>query len=42
MGYGRRVLASLPAAPVTHRLDDIERFFAAGDGPAASQPTGVV
>ncbi|MEO6213835.1 MAG: ATP-dependent DNA helicase [Vicinamibacterales bacterium] len=28
MGYGRRVLASLPAAPVTHRLDDIDRFFA--------------
>jgi ATP-dependent DNA helicase DinG len=27
MGYGRRVLASLPAAPVTHRLADIERFF---------------
>lgn len=27
MGYGRRVLASLPPAPVTHRLDDIERFF---------------
>jgi ATP-dependent DNA helicase DinG len=29
MGYGRRFLASLPAAPVTHRLDDIERFFRA-------------
>ncbi len=29
MGYGRRVLASLPPAPVTHRLDDIERFFGA-------------
>jgi ATP-dependent DNA helicase DinG len=27
MGYGRRFLASLPPAPVTHRLDDIERFF---------------
>jgi ATP-dependent DNA helicase DinG len=28
MGYGRRILASLPRAPVTHRLDDIEQFFA--------------
>ena len=28
MGYGRRFLASLPPAPVTHRLDDVERFFA--------------
>ena len=28
MGYGRRFLASMPPAPVTHRLDDIERFFA--------------
>jgi ATP-dependent DNA helicase DinG len=28
MGYGHRFLASLPPAPVTHRLDDIERFFA--------------
>jgi ATP-dependent DNA helicase DinG len=28
MGYGRRFLASLPPAPVTHRLADIERFFA--------------
>ncbi|MBA3296008.1 MAG: ATP-dependent DNA helicase [Acidobacteria bacterium] len=28
MGYGRRFLASLPPAPVTHRLDDIDRFFA--------------
>ena len=27
MGYGRRFLASLPPAPVTHRLADIERFF---------------
>jgi ATP-dependent DNA helicase DinG len=31
MGYGRRFLASLPPAPVTHALDDIERFF---DSPA--------
>jgi len=29
MGYGRRFLASLPAAPVTSQLEDIERFFAA-------------
>jgi ATP-dependent DNA helicase DinG len=27
MGYGRRFLASLPPAPVTSVLDDIERFF---------------
>ncbi len=27
MGYGRRILASLPAAPVTHRIADIENFF---------------
>lgn len=27
-GYGRRFLAALPPAPITHRLDDIERFFA--------------
>ena len=30
MGYGRRFLESLPAAPITHTLDDVERFFAAG------------
>ena len=28
MGYGRRFLGSIPQAPVTHDLDDIERFFA--------------
>ncbi len=27
MGYGRRFLASLPPAPVTSQLQDIERFF---------------
>jgi len=27
MGYGRRFLASLPPAPVTHELDAVERFF---------------
>jgi ATP-dependent DNA helicase DinG len=27
MGYGRRFLASLPPAPVTHQLGDVERFF---------------
>jgi ATP-dependent DNA helicase DinG len=26
-GYGRRFLASMPAAPVTDRLDDVSRFF---------------
>ena len=28
MGYGRRFLASLPPAPVTHDVGDVERFFA--------------
>jgi ATP-dependent DNA helicase DinG len=28
MGYGARFLASLPPAPVTHRVEDVERFFA--------------
>jgi len=28
MGYGRRFLESLPPAPITHRIDDVERFFA--------------
>jgi ATP-dependent DNA helicase DinG len=28
MGYGRRFLASMPPAPVTHDLDAIGRFFA--------------
>ncbi len=36
MGYGARFRASLPPAPVTHDLRDIERFFAAD----APQPTG--
>ena len=27
MGYGRRFLASLPPAPLTHDLDAVERFF---------------
>ena len=27
MGYGRRFLASLPPAPVTHDLDAVRRFF---------------
>jgi ATP-dependent DNA helicase DinG len=27
MGYGRRILASLPPAPLTHRLLDVARFF---------------
>jgi ATP-dependent DNA helicase DinG len=29
MGYGRRFLASLPPAPVTHDLVDVARFFGA-------------
>jgi ATP-dependent DNA helicase DinG len=28
MAYGRRFLASLPPAPVTYDIDDVERFFA--------------
>jgi ATP-dependent DNA helicase DinG len=28
MGYGRRILASLPRAPITHRIADIAAFFA--------------
>jgi ATP-dependent DNA helicase DinG len=27
MGYGRRFLASMPPAPVTHDLDAVARFF---------------
>jgi ATP-dependent DNA helicase DinG len=27
MGYGRRFLASLPPAPVTHDVEDVARFF---------------
>ena len=27
MAYGRRFLASLPPAPLTHDLADVERFF---------------
>ena len=30
MGYGRRFLASLPPAPITHTLEDVERFFGTG------------
>jgi ATP-dependent DNA helicase DinG len=32
MGYGRRFLASLPPAPITRNLDDIQRFFARQSG----------
>jgi ATP-dependent DNA helicase DinG len=27
MGYGRRFLGSLPPAPLTHSLDDVQKFF---------------
>jgi len=30
MGYGRRFLASLPPAPITHTLEDVGRFFGTG------------
>jgi ATP-dependent DNA helicase DinG len=36
MGYGSRFRASLPPAPVTHELDDIERFFSSAASEAAS------
>ena len=39
MGYGRRFLASLPPAPVTHQLADVERFFSADDA-RAEPPAG--
>ena len=26
-GYGKRFLDSIPPAPVTHKLSDVERFF---------------
>ena len=32
MGYGRRFLASLPPAPVTNQLKDVEHFFATDGG----------
>jgi ATP-dependent DNA helicase DinG len=28
MGYGERFLKSLPPCPLTHRREDVERFFA--------------
>jgi ATP-dependent DNA helicase DinG len=31
MGYGRRFLASLPPAPLTHHLADVSRFFEPDD-----------
>ena len=34
MGYGRRFLASLPPAPVTHDLDMIDKFFDHAEAPA--------
>ena len=36
MGYGRRFLASLPPAPITHRIEDVEAFFAIDDAAARS------
>jgi ATP-dependent DNA helicase DinG len=39
MGYGRRFLASLPPAVMTHNLQDIGRFFAAKQGgPPSPRP----
>lgn len=39
MGYGARFRASLPPAPVTHDLRDIDRFFA-DEAAAAAAPAG--
>jgi ATP-dependent DNA helicase DinG len=39
MGYGRRFRASLPPAPVTYELDDIEEFFASEPGTTADRST---
>ncbi|MBI3049452.1 MAG: ATP-dependent DNA helicase [Acidobacteria bacterium] len=36
MGYGRRFLASLPPAPVTHELDAVDRFFRVNYGESGS------
>jgi hypothetical protein len=41
MGYGRRFLAALPGAPVTHRIDDIARFFASGNAAPAASPRAI-
>ncbi len=41
MGYGRRFLGSLPPAPVTYSLADIERFFARGAAADAGSAAGV-
>jgi ATP-dependent DNA helicase DinG len=41
MGYGRRFLAALPGAPVTHRIDDIARFFARGNAAPAASPRAI-
>ena len=30
-GYGKRFLDSIPPAPVTHKLSDVERFFNSGE-----------
>lgn len=34
-GYGRRFLASLPPAPATQEIDDVRRFFEAGEDASA-------
>ena len=31
MGYGRRFLDALPPAPLTHRIEDVQRFFGQGN-----------
>jgi ATP-dependent DNA helicase DinG len=40
MGYGRRFLGSLPPAPVTYALADIERFFEPGPAAGAASAAG--
>lgn len=38
MAYGRRFLASLPAAPLTADLDEVSRFFSAAAGSTTTGP----
>ena len=38
MGYGRTFLKSLPPLPLTHAIEDVQAFFAAGSAPVQSPP----
>jgi ATP-dependent DNA helicase DinG len=37
-GYGRRILAALPAMPHSDRLDDVRAFFAGPAAPVSGRP----